>query len=173
MTQSNRRKRVVLDLACSSSHALVISGACDKLPFCANGGRANVLILPWPTKDLSPNGRVHWSRKARATKHARQTAVMLAYEAGWRALQLPPAMQHLWGSFHQALGKALPDDDNMLGRFKAYRDGIAQVLGIDDNRFISHPLASSERRPGGQVVVRITGGSEAAAQQQREQDNAG
>ncbi len=45
----------------------------------------------------------------------------------------------------------------MLGRFKAYRDGIAHVLGIDDKRFISHPFVSSERRPGGQVVVRITG----------------
>ncbi len=131
------------------------------------------LVLPWPSKDLSPNGRVHWSKKAKATKHARQTAVVLAYEAGWRALQLPAGKLHLWVSFHQAPGKALPDDDNMLGRFKPYRDGIAEVLGIDDKRFISHPLVSSERHPGGQVVVRITGGSEAAGEQQREQDNAG
>ncbi|HGM7334949.1 TPA: hypothetical protein ACKQCJ_001267 [Stenotrophomonas maltophilia] len=125
---------------------------------------ARELVLPWPSKDLSPNGRVHWSRKAKATKHARQTAVVLAHEAGWRALQLPAGKLHLWVSFHQAPGKALPDDDNMLGRFKAYRDGIAQVLGIDDKRFISHPLVSSERRPGGQVVVRITGGPAAVGE---------
>lgn len=67
----------------------------------------------------------------------------------------------------------LPDDDNLLLRFKAYRDGIAQVLGIDDRRFISHPVVHEERRPGGQVVVRITGRSEAAAHQRQEQDNAG
>lgn len=126
--------------------------------------RALELVLPWPSKDLSPNGRVHWSRKAKATKHARQTAVVVAHEAGWRALQLPPGKLHLWVSFHQAPGKALPDDDNMLGRFKAYRDGIAQVLGIDDKRFISHPFVSSERRPRGQVVVRITGGAAADGQ---------
>lgn len=52
----------------------------------------------------------------------------------------------------------------MLGRFKAYRDGIAQVLGIDEKRFVSHPLVSSERRPGGQVVVRIRGRPSAAGQ---------
>lgn len=130
--------------------------------------RALELVLPWPSKDLSPNARVHYRVKARATKHARQTAVVLAHEAGWRALQLPAGKLHLWVSFHQAPGKALPDDDNMLGRFKAYRDGIAQVLGIDDKRFISHPVVSSERRPGGQVVVRITGGPATANPQQGE-----
>ncbi len=70
--------------------------------------------------------------------------------------------------------KVLPDDDNLLLRFKAYRDGIAQVLGIDDKRFISHPFVSNERRPGGQVVVRITGGPASAARQLHgEQGNAG
>ena len=49
----------------------------------------------------------------------------------------------------------------MLARFKPYRDGIADALGIDDKRFISHPLVSTEVRKGGQVVVRITGGPEA------------
>jgi len=38
------------------------------------------------------------------------------------------------------------------------------VLGIDDKRFISHPFVSSERRPRGQVVVRITGGAAADGQ---------
>jgi hypothetical protein len=119
--------------------------------------RALELVLPWPSKDLSPNGRVHWSRKAKATKHARQTAVVLAHEAGWRALQLPPGRLHLWIDCYQAPGKKLPDDDNMIGRCKAYRDGIAQVLGIDDGRFRCHPNVKRERRPGGQVVIRITG----------------
>ncbi len=81
------------------------------------GACMNELILPWPRKDLSPNGRVQRSQKARAAKHARQTAVVLAHEAGWRALQLPAGKLHLWVSFHQAPSKALPDDDNMLGRF--------------------------------------------------------
>lgn len=119
--------------------------------------RALELVLPWPSKDLSPNGRVHWRAKAKATKAARQTAVVLAFEAGWRDAWLPEGRLHLWIDCYQAPGKKLPDDDNMIGRCKAYRDGIAQVLGIDDKRFISHPFVRDERRPGGQVVVRITG----------------
>lgn len=135
--------------------------------------RALELVLPWPSKDLSPNARVHYRVKAAATKLARHTAVVLAHEAGWKGLQLPPGRLHLWIDCYQAPGKKLPDDDNMIGRCKAYRDGIAQVLGIDDRRFKSHPDVKDERRPGGQVVMRITGELPAAAQQQGEQDNAG
>lgn len=135
--------------------------------------RALELVLPWPSKDLSPNARVHWRGRSKATKAARETAVLLAFQAGWRDAWLPEGRLDLWIDFYQAPRKVLPDDDNLLLRFKAYRDGIAQVLGIDDRRFISHPMVHEERRPGGQVVVRITGGSEAAAQQQREQGNAG
>lgn len=135
--------------------------------------RALELVLPWPSKDLSPNARVHYRVKAAATKLARQTAVVLAHEAGWKGLQLPPGRLHLWIDCYQAPGKKLPDDDNMIGRCKAYRDGIAQALGIDDKRFKSHPDVKDERRPGGQVVMRITGELTAAAQQQGEQGNAG
>lgn len=135
--------------------------------------RALELVLPWPSKDLSPNARVHYRVKAAATKVARQTAVVLAFEAGWREAWLPEGRLHLWIDCYQAPGKKLPDDDNMIGRCKAYRDGIAQVLGFDDKRFISHPFVSDERRPGGQVVVRITGGPESAARQLNgEQGNA-
>ncbi|WP_414539957.1 hypothetical protein [Stenotrophomonas forensis] len=120
--------------------------------------RALELVLPWPSKDLSPNARVHFRVKARATRHARQMAVVLAHEAGWRGMVLPPGRLHLWIDCYQAPGKKLPDDDNMVGRCKPYRDGIAQLLGIDDALFYGHLSVKDERRPGGQVVVRITGG---------------
>ena len=119
--------------------------------------RALQLVLPWPSKELSPNGRVHWRVKAKATKAARELAVITAHEAGWRALKFPPGKLHLWIDCYQAPGKKLPDDDNMVGRCKAYRDGIAQAMGIDDGRFKCHPDVKNERRRGGQVVIRITG----------------
>lgn len=124
---------------------------------CRVAERALELVLPWPSKDLSPNARVHWRARSKATKAARETAVLLAFQAGWRDAWLPEGRLNLWIDFYQAPRKVLPDDDNLLLRFKAYRDGIAQVLGIDDRRFISHPMVHEERRPGGQVVVRITG----------------
>lgn len=52
--------------------------------------------------------------------------------------------------------RAIPDDDNMVARCKAYRDGIALALGVDDKRFISHPLIHDTPRKGGEVRIRIT-----------------
>ena len=120
----------------------------------------NDLILPWPSKELSPNARVHWSRRAASAKMARQYALVAAIQADWTDAGLPAGRLHLHVIFHPPT-RRLPDDDNMLARFKPYRDGIADALGIDDKRFISHPLVSTEVRKGGQVVVRITGGPEA------------
>ena len=120
------------------------------------------LALPWPSKDLSPNARVNRWRKAEATASARQLAAIRAYNAGWKLTQLPAGRLYFWIDCYQAPGKKLPDDDNMVGRCKAYRDGIAQILGIDDGRFVSRPFVHNERRPGGEVVIRITGGPEAS-----------
>lgn len=114
-----------------------------------------VLVLPWPSRDLSPNGRVHWRRRAQATQGARADAFHLAKMAGWHGIQLPAGRLHLWWDFYSPT-RCYPDDDNMLSRCKAYRDGLADALGINDRRFISHPFVREEVRKGGQVVVRIT-----------------
>lgn len=120
------------------------------------------LVLPWPSKDLSPNGRVHWARKAKAVKEAREQAYYLAKAAGWPGQVLPTGRLHMWIDFYPPT-KRLPDDDNMLSRMKAARDGIADALLIDDKRFVSHPYVKDEVRKGGEVRVRITGGPDASA----------
>lgn len=54
------------------------------------------------------------------------------------------------------------DDDNVIGSFKAYRDGIAAYIGVDDAKWqVSYTLHRGDVRPGGQVVVSI---EEAAGQ---------
>lgn len=113
------------------------------------------LILYWPAKELSPNARVHWAQRAAVSKNARAYAYLVALQANWRPGSISGKRLHLHVTFHPPT-KRLPDDDNMLARFKPYRDGIADALGIDDKRFISHPLVSDEVRKGGQVVVRIS-----------------
>ncbi|KRG63912.1 hypothetical protein ABB26_10050 [Stenotrophomonas humi] len=115
------------------------------------------LILPWPHKDLSPNARVHWSRKAKAAKAARHLAGVAAIAAGWKGAALPGGRVHLQIDFYPPT-RMRPDDDNMLARFKPARDGIADALGIDDKRFVSHPYVRDEPRKGGQVVIRISAG---------------
>ncbi|MFE8346782.1 MAG: hypothetical protein ABGU97_03075 [Xylella fastidiosa subsp. multiplex] len=44
------------------------------------------LTLPWPSKDLSPNARVHWTRRSKAVKQARGYAEVMARCAGWGGL---------------------------------------------------------------------------------------
>ena len=79
--------------------------------------------------------------------------------AGWHLAELPEGRLHLWITFYPPT-KRLPDDDNMLSRFKPWRDGIADAMGIDDKRFVSHPFVSDEVRKGGAVRVRLTGDAE-------------
>ncbi len=117
------------------------------------------IVLPWPSKDLSPNSRVHWSKRAKAAKAARSEAHLAALEAGWHRETLPEGRLHLWITFNPPT-RRMPDDDNMLSRCKGARDGLADALGIDDKRFVSHPFVSSETVKGGQVVIRITGEQE-------------
>lgn len=115
------------------------------------------LRLPWPDKDMSPNARIHWARKAKAVKIARTFAFFKTQEAEWHKIELPEGRLHIWIDFYPPT-KRMPDDDNMLSRCKAYRDGIADALKIDDKRFISHPFVKNEVVKGGEVRIRITGG---------------
>lgn len=119
------------------------------------------LVFPWPSAAMSPNARGHWTQRKRAAEKGRLEGRVVAQAAKWRedAKWLLPqeGRWHLWVDFYPPT-KRLPDDDNMLARFKAYRDGIADALGVDDSRFVSHPYVKDEVRKGGEVRVRITGG---------------
>lgn len=115
------------------------------------------LVLPWPDRLLHPNARVNWRVKSPITKAARTTAHLLALEAGWHRVELPAGKLHVWIDFYPPDHRRR-DDDGLLASMKAARDGIADALKVDDNRFVSHPQLMDLVRPGGQVVVRITGG---------------
>jgi crossover junction endodeoxyribonuclease RusA len=120
------------------------------------------LILPWPSRDLSPNARVHWARKGKAAKKYRADCHLLTKAAGITITWDGPA--HLWITFYPP-DKRARDDDNLIASFKSGRDGIADALGIDDKRFRIHPWVSDEVRKGGAVEVAITAGAEAANRQ--------
>lgn len=115
------------------------------------------LVLPWPSRDLHPNSRVHWRRRAAAAKAARAEAAILTKSAGWHLLAWPDGRLHLWLDFIPP-DRRHRDDDGLLASMKAARDGIADALGLDDRRFVSHPWVRDETAKGGQVRVRITGG---------------
>lgn len=117
------------------------------------------VVLPWPSRDLHPNARVHWSRKARAAKAARYAAGLAALAAGWQAVSLPAGRLHVWIDGYPPDRRAR-DHDGFLSSLKSALDGIADTIGVDDRRFVPHPFLHDEPVKGGRVRVRITGGPE-------------
>ena len=117
----------------------------------------NELVLPWPDRRLSPNARTHWRSLASVKRAARHLAAALAIQSRWNHVELPDGRLHLWMDFYPP-DRRRRDDDNCFASTKAYRDGIADALGIDDSRFVSHPHLRDEVRRGGEIRVRITEG---------------
>lgn len=109
------------------------------------------LTLSWPDKHLSPNARCHWAVKAKAVKAARE-------QAGWamrRQFRSRPQWEavSLHWEFHPKTAN-LPDGDNAEASCKAYRDGIADALGIDDSKFTT-TRSIGEPVKGGAVLVTV------------------
>lgn len=117
----------------------------------------NLVVMPWPPKELSPNARVHWSKRAKAAKKTRSDAFYLCAEA---KLLMPEFTEklHLQINFYPPSRRSV-DDDNMLIRCKNYRDGIADYLGVDDKCFVSHPrVMQFDGDKNGRVEITITAG---------------
>lgn len=112
-----------------------------------------MIDLPWPPKELSPNARVHWTKKAKAAKAYRLECFILAKAAGITA---PEGKILLTVEFFPPSRRAY-DDDNLLARMKSARDGIADALGVDDRRFVTQFSVSETVVKGGLVKVTIGG----------------
>ena len=114
------------------------------------------VTLPWPPAILSPNARVHWSKRARAVKGYRNTCWGLANVA-----KLGVTWQgdiHLWLDYFPP-NRARRDQDNLIAASKAALDGLADALKVDDVRFRLHPyLHHDQVRAGGSLVVRLSRG---------------
>lgn len=119
------------------------------------GVSAVSVVLPWPDKALSQNSRVHWSRRARATKAAR------AY-TGWAIIEASCwTSKPKWRRAAVALTFCPPDKrrrdlQNCIGSAKALVDGIADAIGIDDSLF-DCTYQFGEPVKGGAVLVTIKG----------------
>lgn len=110
------------------------------------------LTLPFPSRFLSPNARVHWTKRANEAKRHRKVAWAITMEAVGRnkpqwagvALNLvyhPPTAHHY-------------DADNLLARSKSQIDGIADALGMNDNTF-TFTFSVGDPIKGGLVKVTI------------------
>lgn len=109
------------------------------------------IILPWPPRELSPNARVHWSAKSKAAKAYRHACRIITFASGIKA---PDGRVLLVLEFVPP-DRRERDDDNLVAAFKAGRDGIADALGINDNRFTTQFSLRAEPVKDGAVIVEI------------------
>ena len=107
------------------------------------------LTLPLPAQSLSPNARVHWAAKAKATKAARSDACFMA--TLW--LKDHPDNTCPWETATVALSfwfarRGRRDPDNMIAWVKAYIDGLrdARVLADDDKLIYLPPINDKDVR---------------------------
>lgn len=110
------------------------------------------IALPFPARVLWPNGRTLNHRfKAAAFKKAREEAAWAAKAAGVRVCDSPIPV-HLVVK-PKAKGPA-PDKDNCVSACKAYLDGIASAIGINDRHFAAPTVEISTERTG-QFIITI------------------
>lgn len=108
--------------------------------------------LPWPSSKLSPNARVHWAPKSAATKKARMDAFIATLEVKLRDMNASAVT--LTTTFYPP-DRRRYDDDNLMARCKAYFDGIADAMRLDDSNFRHGAPRRGEVRKGGKVEVGI------------------
>lgn len=113
------------------------------------------LSLPWPARELSPNARCHWRKKARAAKAAKEEGYYAMLEA-----KLRNGEHTLEGPLELLLilrppDKKRRDDDNVLASLKNFRDGVFKALGMDDSLVRRTVIEWGEPTPGGRVVMTV------------------
>ena len=115
-----------------------------------NTPTSNLVILPWPPKELSPNSMIHWAKKAKHKKLYRTACWVLSLNARISCSKLgkvpieitfyPPDRRHR-------------DADNMVASIKSGLDGVADALGVNDRQFLPTFVFSDEVK--GMVKIQL------------------
>jgi crossover junction endodeoxyribonuclease RusA len=113
-----------------------------------------MIELPYPHKALWPNGRPHHFAKAREVKKHRAWAHDATLATFPRCFKPPERLLWLVTIYPKPRGP-LPDRDNASAACKAFFDGIADGLGINDNRFDEPRIQFGERTANGKVVFTL------------------
>jgi crossover junction endodeoxyribonuclease RusA len=113
---------------------------------------AVAITLPWPSAKLWPNERAHFILKARVFKSAKTTAF---YTAKASKIRFPADSQLKVRVVGNAPTRRSYDGDNLQAACKAYFDGIALAIGIDDKHWRFDGVTRGNPVEGGQVVIII------------------
>ncbi len=113
-----------------------------------------VITIPMtPTRNLSPNGRAFWAKRhrdAQALKHATRWAVR---NDGRSLYPFIPWTLHYVVAWEK--GRKFMDDDNIKAALKYVQDGIAEEIGLADDRCITVGTVTQTRDPDGCGFVKV------------------
>jgi len=109
-----------------------------------------MIVLPYPSSALWPNGRAHWAIKAREVKKHRQWARLAMRSDRFSIADNPIPIAIT--CCPKARGPA-PDMDSIVSAAKSYIDGIADYLGINDRYFAAPTVTISDKRTGQFIIT--------------------
>lgn len=117
------------------------------------------LTFPWPSKELSPNWRGHWSKKAKAAKKYKDDCLWRCKaDRNWRERWLYEKPENPKGNLALTFNppsKRRMDIDNMFASCKNLIDAISTFTGIDDSKF-TYTISKAEPVKNGAVRVVIS-----------------
>ena len=95
------------------------------------------ITLPLPDKGLSANARLHWGKKHKLTKMARELAFYTARAAGVQHQQWEKASYT--ATFYHNINR-VRDIDGAIYLLKAYLDGIVQAGLLVNDSGLTYPV---------------------------------
>lgn len=110
------------------------------------------LILPWPSRRLSPNARGAWQTKEAPRQAAIDTGYLAARKTG-QTLSRKARLSMLIEA-HPPKGNR-SDWDNLVGRLKHYQDGVCKALAVNDNQIKEATVLMCEPHGDGSVIITI------------------
>lgn len=114
------------------------------------------IVLPYPDKLLWPNGRGHYHAIGRQKVKHRGWAMAATWEVFKGPKGIEPTKRIPIKLTVAAKPKGpLPDKDNCSAAAKAYLDGIADALGINDRHFEA-PVVEFDAARTSQFIFEVT-----------------
>jgi crossover junction endodeoxyribonuclease RusA len=113
-----------------------------------------ILDLPFPAKVLWPNGRGHHMAVHRAFKKHKAWAHAAMLEVVPRCFRWNGEPARLHYTVTPKTAHAI-DKDNTIAAMKAYQDGIALALKVDDSTFATPTVSFTSPAKSGRVEVTI------------------
>lgn len=103
-----------------------------------------MIVLPFPPSSLSGHAKGHWRSKSGPTAKHRKWA----HDATLAAKPVVPATGDIRVHVRFVPPDRRSDRANFPVRMKAYFDGIAEALGVNDRRFVPAFEFAEPEKPG-------------------------